>query len=141
MSPTDSQLAAFKAIRQEAQSLMRTRLTSEVRDSLERILHITRVQINAGNAALQAQDNPAPAKPQGLQERLSQTPSEKRSRIIWVVVIALWVVVGYIGSQNIKQILQLPPETAQAAEADPAVEAPATAPPEAAAEPASKKSK
>ncbi|MBK1682517.1 hypothetical protein [Rhodoferax fermentans] len=141
MSPTDSQLAAFKAIRQEAQSLMRTRLTSEVRDSLERILHITRVQINAGNAALQAQDNPAPAKPQGLQERLSQTPSEKRSRIIWVVVIALWVVVGYIGSQNIKQILQIPPETAQAAEADPAVEAPATAPPEAAAEPAQKTSK
>ncbi len=141
MSPTDSQLAAFKAIRQEAQSLMRTRLTSEVRDSLERILHITRVQINAGNAALQAQDNPAPAKPQGLQERLSQTPSEKRSRIIWVVVIALWVVVGYIGSQNIKQILQIPPETAQAAEADPAVEAPETAPPEAAAEPAQKTSK
>lgn len=141
MSPTDSQLAAFKAIRQEAQSLMRTRLTSEVRDSLERILHITRVQINAGNAALQAQDNPAPAKPQGLQERLSQTPSEKRSRIIWVVVIALWVVVGYIGSQNIKQILQIPPETAQAAEADPAVEAPATAPPEVAAEPAPKTNK
>ena len=141
MSPTDSQLAAFKAIRQEAQSLMRTRLTSEVRDSLERILHITRVQINAGNAALQAQDNPTPAKPQGLQERLSQTPSEKRSRIIWVVVIALWVVVGYIGSQNIKQILQIPPETAQAAEADPAVEAPATAPPEVAAEPAPKTTK
>lgn len=141
MSPTDSQLAAFKAIRQEAQSLMRTRLTSEVRDSLERILHITRVQINAGNAALQAQDNPTPAKPLGLQERLSQTPSEKRSRIIWVVVIALWVVVGYIGSQNIKQILQIPPETAQAAEADPAVEAPATTPPEAAAEPAQKTSK
>lgn len=141
MSPTDSQLAAFKTIRQEAQSLMRTRLTSEVRDSLERILHVTRVQINAGNAALQAQDNPTPAKPQGLQERLSQTPSEKRSRIIWVVVIALWVVVGYIGSQNIKQILQIPPETAQAAQADPAVATPATAAPEVAAEPAQKTTK
>ena len=141
MSPTDSQLAAFKAIRQEAQSLMRTRLTSEVRDSLERILHVTRVQINAGNAALQAQDNPTPAKPQGLQERLSQTPSEKRSRIIWVVVIALWVVVGYIGSQNIKQILQIPPETAQAAQADPAVATPAAAVTEPLADAAPKKSK
>ncbi|WP_180125566.1 hypothetical protein [Rhodoferax sp. BLA1] len=144
MSPTDSQLAAFKAIRQEAQSLMRTRLTSEVRDSLERILHVTRVQINAGNAALQAQasqDDNIPPKPQGLQERLSQTPSEKRSRIIWVVVIALWVVVGYIGSQNIKQILQLPPKTAQAAEAEPAVEVSATTAAEPAPESAQKTSK
>ena len=126
MSPTDSQLAAFKAIRQEAQSLMRTRLTSDVRDSLERILHITRVQINAGNAALQAasaQDQDSPAKPLGLQERLSQTPTEKRSRIIWVVVIALWAVVGYLGSQHFHEIFQQPAETASTQEA-PAAETP-----------------
>jgi len=126
MSPTDSQLAAFKAIRQEVQSLMRTRLTSDVRDGLERILHVTRVQINAGNAAQQAQaaqDDISPAKPLGLQERLSQTPSEKRSRIIWVVVLALWAVVGYMGSQHFHEIFQQPAQAA-AAQETPAAEAP-----------------
>jgi len=127
MSPTNSQLAAFKAIRQETQSLLRTRLTSETREGLERILAVTRVQINAGNAALQAQlaqDDITPAKPLGLQERLSQTPSEKRSRIIWVVVLALWAVVGYMGSQHFHEIFQQPAEAAPAQET-PAAEAPA----------------
>jgi hypothetical protein len=128
MSPTNSQLAAFKAIRQEAQSLLRTRLTSETRESLERILAVTRVQINAGNAALQAQqgqDDNAPVKPLGLQERLSQTPSEKRSRIIWVVVLALWAVVGYMGSQHFHEIFQQPAAAQEApAQETPAAEAP-----------------
>jgi hypothetical protein len=127
MSPTDSQLAAFKAIRQEVQSLMRTRLTSDVRDGLERILHVTRVQINAGNAALQAQaaqDDTNPPKPVGLQERLSQTPTEKRSRMIWVVVLALWAVVGYMGSQHFHEIFQQPAQAA-ATQETPAAEAPA----------------
>lgn len=129
MSPTDSQLAAFKAIRQEAQSLMRTRLTSDVRDGLERILAVTRVQINAGNAARQAemaQNGDLPPPPTGMQERLSQTPTEKRSRILWIVVLTLWLVVGYLGTQNYKKILQLPSETAQASEVAPAQQAPET---------------
>jgi len=115
MSQSDSQLAAFKAISQEAQSLLRMRQTSDVRDAMERILHITRVQINAKNAALRAADPQASAAnqpPVSFQAKISQTPTEKRSRMMWIIVLALWAAVGYMGSQHFHEIFQQPPQAA-----------------------------
>jgi len=128
MNPTESQAAAFKAITQQVQRLQRTEQTREVREVMEQIAAIARVQNNRiidDNKVAPPPDNTLASPMMRVQKNLSQGFSQRTSNIMWVVVIGLWVIVSYLGSQHIHEIFQQP---ANATEAPRAAEAPSAAP-------------
>jgi len=109
MSLSESQFAAFKSINQQAQRLMRTPQTREVRDVMEQIIAITRVQTNKiidENKVEVPPDKTSDGPMLRMQKSLSRGPSKRTSNIIWAIVILLWIVVGYLGSQHMHEIFQ-----------------------------------
>lgn len=122
MSLSESQFAAFKAITQQAQRLQRTQQTREVREVMEQIMAIARVQTNRiiedNKVEAPPEDTPAgPVSPMmRMQKAMSKGPSKKVSNIIWAVVIGLWLIVGYMGSQHFHEIFQQPPAKTQPAQ-------------------------
>lgn len=109
MSLSESQLAAFKAITHQARRLERTPQTREVREVMDQIMAITRVQTNKiiDENKLEAPPDTTTAGPMlRAQVALSRAPSQKVSNIIWAVVIGLWLIVGYLGSQHFHEIFQ-----------------------------------
>lgn len=134
MSLSESQFAAFKAINQQAQRLLHTPQTREVREVMEQIIAISRVQTNkiidANKVAAPPDDTPVSPMIR-MQKAMSRGPSKRVSNIIWAVVAALWIAVGYLGSQHFHEIFQQPAEAAEVAggadNTAPAVEAATTA--------------
>lgn len=136
MSLSESQFAAFKAITQQAQRLQRTQQTKEVQEVIEQIVAIARVQTNKiidENRAALPPDNTPVSPMVRMQKSMSNGLSPRASNILWAVVIGLWLIVGYMGSQHFHEIFQQPaeateaPGAAQAPSATPA-DAPTTAP-------------
>jgi|GEM_PF-2599328 len=119
MSLSESQFAAFKAINQQAQRLLHTPQTREVREVMEQIIAISRVQTNKIIDAnkVDAPPDDTPVSPMiRMQKAMSRGPSKRVSNIIWAVVAALWIAVGYLGSQHFHEIFQQPAEAAEATE-------------------------
>lgn len=117
MSLSESQFAAFKAINQQAQRLLHTPQTREVREVMEQIIAISRVQTNKIIDANRVDTPPddTPVSPMiRMQKAMSRGPSKRVSNIIWAVLAALWIAVGYLGSQHFHEIFQQPAEAAEA---------------------------
>lgn len=116
MSLSESQFAAFKAINQQAQRLLHTPQTREVREVMEQIIAISRVQTNkiidANKVAAPPDDTPVSPMIR-MQKAMSRGPSKRVSNVIWAVVAALWIAVGYLGSQHFHEIFQQPAEVAE----------------------------
>ena len=109
MSLTESQFAAFKAITQQVQRLQRNHQTKEVSEVMNQIMAIARVQTNRiiEDNKVAAPPDDTPVSPMvRMQKNMSQGFSPRTSNIIWAVVIGLWLVVGYLGSQHFHEIFQ-----------------------------------
>ena len=116
MSLSESQFAAFKAITQQVQRLQRTPQTREVREVMDQIMHIARVQTNKiidDNKVETPPDNTPVSPMVRMQKSMSNGLSPRASNILWAVVIALWLVVGYLGSQHFHEIFQQPAQEVQ----------------------------
>lgn len=109
MNRSESQYAAFKAITQQAQTLQRTSQTKEVRVVIDHIMAIARIQTNLiidENKVQAPQDNTPVTRMSRVQEAIIRPPSNKVSNIIWAVLIALWILVSYLGTQNFQAMFQ-----------------------------------
>lgn len=109
MSLSESQFAAFKAITQQVQRLQHTSQPREVREVLDQITAIARVQTNKiiDENKVDLPPDTTPKSPMmRAQIAMSRGPSQKTSNIIWGVVIGLWLIVGYLGSQHFNEIFQ-----------------------------------
>jgi len=128
MSLSESQLAAFKAITQQVQRLQRNHQTGEVREVMDQIMAIARVQTNRiiDQNRVEPPPDATPVSPMvQMQKNMSKGLSPRASNIVWAVVIGLWLIVGYLGSQHFHEIFQQP---ATATEAPGAAEAPPATP-------------
>jgi hypothetical protein len=109
MTPSESQYAAFKAIAQHALKLQRTDQNREARAVIDQILTISRIQTNLiidENTAGAPQDTTPGSPMSRAKEAIISPPSNKTSNIIWAVLAALWILVGYLGTQNFQAMFQ-----------------------------------
>ena len=111
MSLSESQFAAFKAITQQVQRLQRNPQTKEVREVMDQIAAIARVQSNRiiEENKVEAPPDDTPVSPMDrMQKSMSKGLSPRASNILWAVVIGLWLIVSYLGSQHFHEIFQQP---------------------------------
>ena len=111
MTPSESQYAAFKTIALQAQKLQRTDQTREARAIIDQIMTIARIQTNLivdESMGKVAQDATPSGPMSRAKEAIINPPSNKASNIIWAVLVALWILVGYLGTQNFQAMFQSP---------------------------------
>ncbi|APW45718.1 hypothetical protein [Rhodoferax antarcticus] len=109
MNPSESQYAAFKAITQQAQKLQRTDQTREARALIDQIMTTARIQTNliVDESMGKVPQDTTPGTPMSrAKEAIINPPSNKVSNIIWAVLVALWILVSYLGTQNFQAMFQ-----------------------------------